>query len=156
MPSRSKSILFLALIIVAIFLVMVKAEHIWHFFNKEVPPVATRSENLSGKAISMDEETKKIQDNLNRQRREIASQAAELQALSAEIDDKLEALREAEENILRLIQQKEDLAATLHQTPDQAYDLLHQDDEKGEEAKEEPDTGISDELVIIELTPADE
>lgn len=138
MPSRSKSILFYALILTAAALMIIKAAHIWRFF---APETEDKTETSFRFVLPADEETRRIQEDLARQRREIEIQTAELKALSAEIDDKLESLREAEENILRLIREKEGLADELPRNPD---DIIY----------DEP--ADSSDPVIIELAPADE
>lgn len=155
MPSRSKSLLFFTLIIVSTLLIIIKAGNIWHFFNKENFLPQTKENASFNQTVQLNDEAGKIQDSLNRQRHEIEIQTAELKALSAEIDDKLEALRQAEENILRLIEQKEDLAATLHQTPDQAYEILHQETGGLQEENWQTETPAG-ETLIIELAPSDE
>lgn len=155
MPSRSKSLLFFTLIIVSTLLIIIKAGNIWHFFNKENFLPQTKENASFNQTVQLNDEAGKIQDSLNRQRHEIEIQTAELKALSAEIDDKLEALRQAEENILRLIEQKEDLAATLHQTPDQAYEMLHQETDGLQEENWQTETPAG-ETLIIELAPSDE
>lgn len=138
MPSRFKSILFYALILTAAALMMIKAAHIWRFFE---PAAENRAETSFRFVLPADEETRRIQEDLARQRREIEIQTAELKALGAEIDDKLESLREAEENILRLIREKEGLTDELPRNPNEIiYD-------------EPEDSG---DPVIIELAPADE
>ena len=138
MPSRSKSILFYALILTAAVLMIFKAAHIWRFFE---PETENRAETSFRIVLPADEETRRIQEDLARQRREIEIQTAELKALGAEIDDKLESLREAEENILRLIRENEGLADELPRNPDE---IIY----------EEP--ADSGDPVIIELAPADE
>ena len=141
MPSRSKSILFYALILTAAALMMIKTAHIWRFFE---PETEDKTETSFRFVLPADEETRRIREDLARQRREIEIQTAELKALSAEIDDKLESLREAEENILRLIREKEGLADELPRNPDEIiYD-------------EPADNSDSGDPVIIELAPADE
>lgn len=117
---------------------IIKAAHIWRFFE---PETEDKTETSFRFVLPADEETRRIQEDLARQRREIEIQTAELKALGAEIDDKLESLREAEENILRLIREKEGLADELPRNPDEIiYD-------------EPADSG---DPVIIELAPADE
>lgn len=147
MPSRSKSILFYALILAAAAMIVLKTGRVLRFFDIGTAVTPAEGQADSRPLPTPDEETRRIRADLERQRREIDARAAELKALGAEIDSKLETLREAEENILRLIREKEALADRLPRTPGEAFAPLAETPENGADA---------DEPVIIELTPADE
>lgn len=147
MPSRSKSILFYALILAAAAMIVLKTGHILRFFDIGTAVMTDEGQTDVRPLPTTAEETRRIQADLERQRREIDARAAELRALGAEIDGKLETLREAEENILRLIREKENLANRLPRAPGEAFDPLTETSENNTDA---------DEPVIIELMPADE
>ena len=95
---------------------------------------------------------------------EIEEKAAELKALNDEIDDKIEVLRQAEENILRLIQQKEALAQQLPQNEDELPAEINPNNQEEENPAEnntvdtEEKNGEQEmsETIVIELDDSDE
>ena len=82
---------------------------------------------------------------------EIEEKAAELKALNDEIDDKIEVLRQAEKNILRLIQQKEALAQQLPQNEDELPAEINQNNQEEKNGEQE-----MSETIVIELDDSDE
>lgn len=142
MSNKSRTALFIALIVTALVLLGLKGRDIFDKFAKQETPLQ--------RPLPIDTETVLSQ-------KQLEQKSIELRALSDEIDEKLEDLRQVEANILKLIKQKEELVAGL---PTKAEEILDADNKLEsiiKDANEEKDDDDfadidTDDTILIEVT----
>lgn len=138
-----RSLIFISLIVSLLTMAVIKIGHYWQPFTyntdiQHAPNVASNANTFNL---------------LEEQQRYLETKEAELMHLQNEINEKIQVLQKAEQNILRLLQQNKEIAARLHQSDKKQFSETH-DEEKIEAI--EPDIDDEDKTLIIELDAEDE
>lgn len=160
-------LVFVSLIVSLLTMAAIRVGHYWQ-------PFAYNTDIQQAPKVDLDIELNKLEE----RQRFLEAKETELISLQNEINEKIQVLQKAEQNILRLLQQNKELAASLqHHPEEEPSPEMHNEEEneiideekttiieeKNEDTEEqspeivdEPAIDNGDETVIIELNTEDE